>query len=394
MRDVVARRFHGVNPFGKKSGGISADSGVEDGPFAVVKPGADVYKPFGSEKMHMTQLGNESNRDAACLQWMRGVGILLVVAGHFESLVFTADWIEALRRWVYLFHMPLFMAISGVLYARSRPLSFGALARKKAIRLLVPYVSISGLILLAKSYAGMIHFPLLYPINLGDLEAFLFYPQRGFAVFLWFLYTLFIIFCLVRALEAVKTPVWGLFLLALGLLVVPLPKWFCLNLVGANLIYFVFGMGMKEVWRTGTSYGRWHHAGLAGASLLVFAALAGLVFARGGGGGWLSVPAALAGIWACWSLALWLGGRQKSFLCWIGDASSSIYLLHTFCMGGVRYLWEQGLGVETVGEQTLFFASSVAVASLLPALLQQHVLERVPGVSLVLLGAVSHRSRA
>ncbi len=341
----------------------------------------------------MKEQGNESNRDAACLQWMRGVGILLVVAGHFESLVFTADWIEVLRRWVYLFHMPLFMAISGILYARSKPLAFGALAKKKAIRLLVPYVSISGLILLAKSLAKIIHFPLLHPVDPGDLGAFLFYPQRGFAVFLWFLYTLFMIFCLVRALEAVKTPVWGLFLLALGLLAVPLPKWFCLDLVGANLVYFVFGMGMKEIWRTGTAHGRWSPVGLAGASLLVFAVLAGMIFAGGDSPGGLAVPVALAGIWTCWSLAAWLGGRPKSFLVWMGDASSSIYLLHTLCMGAVRYVWEHGLGVDGIAQQALFFASSVGVAALLPALLQRHVLDRVPGLSLVLLGVVPRRRR-
>lgn len=353
-----------------------------------------MYNPFGSEQVRMTMLENDINRDAACLQWMRGLGILLVVAGHFNSLMFTAEWIETLRRWVYLFHMPLFMAISGILYARSRPLPFGALVRKKSIRLLLPYVTISGLILLAKGFAGLIHFPLQYPIDPGDAWAFLFYPQGGFAVFLWFLYTLFIIFCLVRALEAVKIPVGGLFLLALGLSFVPLPKWFCLNLVGTNLVYFVFGMLMKEVWRTGGAAGRWTDWGVAGASLVAFAVPAWLLLEKNILTGWLPVPVALAGIWACWALARVIGGRENSFLGWLGDASSSIYLLHTLCMGGVRFAWEKGLGVDTAADQMLFFASSVALASVLPALLQRHVLDHVPRLRLALLGSAPSRNRA
>jgi fucose 4-O-acetylase-like acetyltransferase len=323
---------------------------------------------------------------------MRGLGILLVVAGHFDSRVFTSEWIEGLRNLVYLFHMPLFMAISGILYARSRPLSFGALARKKFLRLMVPYAFVSGVILLAKSFAPIIHFPLLYPVAPGDFLAFLFYPHCGFAVFLWFLYTLFIIFCLVRALEIAGIPVWVLFLLALGLHFVPLPRYFCLDLVGANLVYFVFGMGMKEIWKGGGARGK--NAGWAAGCLAGFAWLAWLVLAKGYSMRGLSVLAALAGILSCWFLALCWGGGRISPLAWLGDASSTIYLLHTLCMGGVRYVWEQGLGVETQADQILFFASSVAVAVAFPALLQRVVLDRVPRLSLALLGAAPRRIRA
>ena len=340
----------------------------------------------------MTQLGNETNKNAATLQWMRGLGITLVVVGHFESLVFTAAWIESLRSLIYLFHMPLFMAISGILYARSRPLSFAALAKKKFLRLMVPYGFVSGVILVAKSVAPEIDFELLHPVSSGDLLAFLFYPQCGFAVFLWFLYTLFLIFCIVRSLELAKIPVWLMFLLALGLHFVSLPRYFCLNLVGANLMYFVFGMGMKEIWRAGG--GRWKNAGMAAGCLAGFSALAWLILVKKCPTSALSILAALAGIMCCWFLALCFMGRGTSALVWLGDASSTIYLLHTLCMGGVRYVWEQGLGVETPAAQLLFFASSVALAVGFPALLQRSILDRVPRLSLTLLGSAPRRVRA
>ena len=119
-----------------------------------------------------------------------------------------------------------------------------------------------------------------------------------------------------------------------------------------------------------------------------------MIFVKGYPTGGLSVLAALAGIMSCWFLALCVGGGRTSPLAWLGDASSTIYLLHTLCMGGVRYVWEQGVGVETPVAQILFFASSVALALVVPAWLQRYVLDRFPRLSLTLLGAAPRRVRA
>lgn len=68
----------------------------------------------------------------------RFVLIALVVAGHLlEPLVDTGSLTAALYRWIYLFHMPAFVLISGAL---SKPNMRGRRAMKLATGLLVPYL--------------------------------------------------------------------------------------------------------------------------------------------------------------------------------------------------------------------------------------------------------------
>ncbi|NQT36954.1 MAG: acyltransferase family protein [Planctomycetes bacterium] len=59
----------------------------------------------------------------------RGLGILLVVAGHTDN---------RLKPLIYWFHMPLFFFLSGFLFSGRQPVV--AFARRKAGQLLVPYV--------------------------------------------------------------------------------------------------------------------------------------------------------------------------------------------------------------------------------------------------------------
>lgn len=73
----------------------------------------------------------------------RCIGILLVVFGHsypFDVQLPMFFW--KLREWIYLFHMPLFIFISGYLLARShRPA--GEYIGRRAKKLLIPYVGLS-----------------------------------------------------------------------------------------------------------------------------------------------------------------------------------------------------------------------------------------------------------
>ena len=60
---------------------------------------------------------------------LKGLGIFLVVLGHATT--------GKLSAWIYLFHMPLFFMLSGMLYSQ-RP-SWWDYARRKSRHLLVPY---------------------------------------------------------------------------------------------------------------------------------------------------------------------------------------------------------------------------------------------------------------
>jgi fucose 4-O-acetylase-like acetyltransferase len=352
----------------------------------VAKRRGEGYKRSGLKGAAVTTNGDGNKVDTSYVQWLKGLAIILVVVGHFYSADFSSIWIEGARRVIYLFHMPLFMAISGFLYARSPPLSLGMLVKKKFFRLMAPYVSISALVLFAKWVAGWVHFPLHYPLDRGDLWAFLFTPQQGFACFLWFIYTLFLIFCVVRVAQASRIPLWLLLVASFGLRFLPLPREFCLDLVGVNLVYFVFGMGLERVLGKGPFQGRGREWAVAVFAFSGFVALVWGMWFKGIQEGVWPLLAAFSGILFCWFLALRTARWWWAPLAWLGGTSSTIYLLHTLCMGVTRYVWEQQIGVDSGQAQILFFMSSVLLALVVPSLLQRLVLVRFPRVCKIFLG--------
>lgn len=118
-------------------------------------------------------------------------GILLVVLGH------SGEDIPYLSKWIYSFHMPLFIFISGYLLDYTSKngienincLSF---IKKKIKRLLIPYVVISSLAYVPKYLLGKFA---LRPLEL-NLKSYIhgfIYPWDNPIIFFWFLPTLFFI---------------------------------------------------------------------------------------------------------------------------------------------------------------------------------------------------------
>lgn len=142
-----------------------------------------------------------SHRDPA-ISFLQIFGIWLVVIGHS----FFGNLQHPVHAWIYAFHMPLFMFISGYLFfdtlnRAGAPLtlkSCGRILFKKVKRLLVPYFVISTLAFFSKA--------LLNRFALRQVEIsweaylkMLLYPEDNVIVFFWFLPTLFLIFCVVLA---------------------------------------------------------------------------------------------------------------------------------------------------------------------------------------------------
>ncbi|MBO5721458.1 MAG: acyltransferase family protein, partial [Bacteroidales bacterium] len=72
---------------------------------------------------------------------LKGIAIILVVFGHIE-LLYAFNAYGFIRNFIYTFHMPLFMSISGYLYAKHHNTSNNYLSfiKGKAKRLLLPYI--------------------------------------------------------------------------------------------------------------------------------------------------------------------------------------------------------------------------------------------------------------
>ncbi|HJG89100.1 MAG TPA: acyltransferase family protein [Barnesiella viscericola] len=153
----------------------------------------------------------------------------------------------AFTRFIYHFHMPLFFLIAGFFYERStRKESYGAFVWNKFQRLMFPYFILSWAIIGVKigldNYLQVDH-----PVTLDALYRVFYLPEAGY--FLWFVYVLFLIFCIVPFFKPGKRLII-LSLIALGIAFWnTAPTYCCFNLVCRNLIFFVVGMWTaRKVW--------------------------------------------------------------------------------------------------------------------------------------------------
>lgn len=135
-------------------------------------------------------------------------GIILVVLGHsFEAYYSVHRHNFIARDWIYTFHMPLFVFISGYLFLYSIQISNRSLEEmplwgrkgffmKKVERLLLPYLVISTITFFPKTFLSK------YAMRGVELSweswiDMLIYPWDNVIIFFWFLPMLFLIFCVV-----------------------------------------------------------------------------------------------------------------------------------------------------------------------------------------------------
>lgn len=132
----------------------------------------------------------------------------LVVIGHSDITPdFKNLWIY---KWVYSFHMPLFFFTSGFLFCLTMPsdrlkaTSMVSFIKKKAIRLLLPFLFINTIIFIIKSTlitdASLMQHPV--SLNLKSLIDATFFHPMGFMWFLPALFSVFLIsFPLIKSLK-------------------------------------------------------------------------------------------------------------------------------------------------------------------------------------------------
>lgn len=193
----------------------------------------------------------EENR---IISFLQAYGICLVVWGHsFYGLGSQG----VVHEWIYFFHMPLFMAISGYLLCygmKQKGVTVWEMDGKRFLwgkvkRLLIPYVVISSLAYVPKVWLGSMAARPAEASWEGYGKALL-YPWENPIVFFWFIPTLFLIFGIVTMGGVVCRPVRGKHLLPLALLGALLLHLFnpcrgvmLLNIEGVANYLFYFLMG-------------------------------------------------------------------------------------------------------------------------------------------------------
>lgn len=204
------------------------------------------------------------------VSFLQAFGILLVAAGH----AFPTDGHDGLLyRWIYSFHMPLWVFLSGYLLRYTTPAAApgtcplagirfggrGGFLDKKVRRLLVPYLVISTLVFLPKVWLSRWA---VKPVELS-WEAYaemLLVPSKNVIVYYWFLPTIFILLTgtvlfaklLGRFRFGGRVPLWVWLLVALAAAVFnPLAGVTWLNLGGVVKFAFFFVLGIVYCTRQG-----------------------------------------------------------------------------------------------------------------------------------------------
>ena len=132
-----------------------------------------------------------STKKIEWLQIMRGLATIFVVFGHIVLLKYQSDSVDLLSGIIYLFHMPLFFAMSGFLFGyKEINHSSSYIIKKKLIVLGIPYLVFSALYIVMKILLQNI-VRVESEVAWIDLIRLFFFPANGDSVnWYWFLYAL------------------------------------------------------------------------------------------------------------------------------------------------------------------------------------------------------------
>lgn len=181
---------------------------------------------------------------------LKSISILLVVIGHVTILYkpngsfpdLNNAWLSEATDIIYLFHMPLFITISGAIYAigydKGKYSNILTLLNNKFKRLIVPYLVVSLCFLT----------PILLFLSMesGGLQSWINILLGLECRHLWYLYALFEIFIIVRVLQYMNLSLSICMTLSIILSVVFTQiggiHLFCLNMTIYYLPYFYLGI--------------------------------------------------------------------------------------------------------------------------------------------------------
>ena len=259
----------------------------------------------------------------------RAIGIILVVTGHYFPDG-SPNWYVCMREWIYSFHMPLFMFISGYVYELTkREETYLNFLGRKAKRLLIPYLIVSTIIisikLISQTLMGM---DLKNAVGVDAFLKMLYEPEA--AIHLWFIFALWWIFVIVPLFR------WkggNIVLLIIGIVAHYLPKLFisfdyptifCLDKAAEYLLYFMLGVVLYDA---GLDLNRPHKL-TASLILLLFASNSIFNFAPS------AAPfIGIAGIMALSSLVQTMPEHVIRPFVTISKSSYTIYLIHSIFIG-------------------------------------------------------------
>ena len=186
------------------------------------------------------------NEKISFISTARVIGILLVVFGHsYPFDVYLPPFFWRLQQWIYLYHMPLFIFISGYLLAKTRR-SVGNYVGNRAEKLLVPYLVLS----LAAFVPKVLVQSLLNDsaeLSLGCLLRTELVPRENVWGHFWYIPVVFFLGCagivLLKYMRENKAVRFAALAVTFALLFLPeTTNWLALEDIRKTAFYFTLGM--------------------------------------------------------------------------------------------------------------------------------------------------------
>lgn len=305
---------------------------------------------------------------------------MLVVVGHIEARtpLYGADWYGVLKHWIYQFHMPFFMFLSGfVMEYTFRPMEVAGgyfnYARGKFMRLMPAFFVVAFLIVIGKTIASHLMHVDNVPQGVVDgLVDILIRPIYSSASSLWYIYVLFIFYLVFPFLRRLSENLaWPLLAIGVAAYAVhyDLTSFFALDRVAEYALFLVIGVvlarSFNEFFVFLDKFG-WMALGLFVAISLSYHMLPNprLVL------GLVSIPALMF-------LVRLPGLNDSKLLLTCGKYVFVIYLLNTLFIGLVK-----GIGLKVMPWDGLnfliYFPLLTAAGILLPIAFKKWVLVKWP----------------
>jgi fucose 4-O-acetylase-like acetyltransferase len=338
----------------------------------------------------LAQAGTSARR--ADLDRVKGLAILLVVFGHLVARrgPVGVGWYEPLRIGVYLFHMPLFMYLSGYVTflsgaARTPMPVWPRLLRRRAARLLGPFLMFGVAILVGKLLLARLAPVDNVPQDLWHgLRALVWDTDHSPATSVWYIGVLFVYSIATPPLLALRAGAVVLTVCAVVLFLLPLPPVLYLDRIGTYFVFFVAGGLAADAGR------RWLRivdtmwpAALAGLLLAALpVALGWLRFDWSEGSQafpykWAMLTAGLLSLPALHGLVRHGPAARSVSLIVLGRYVFVIYLLNTVFIGLAKVLMLRIVTWD--GAHFLPFAAVLMAAGTLgPMMTKRWVLRRLP----------------
>lgn len=312
----------------------------------------------------------------------KGLAILFVVFGHIvmRQQPEGNEWYQVVRTAIYDFHMPFFMYLSGIVMfytgaAYTGPDAYPGYLRKRAARLLAPFLLMGLLIYFGKVFASM--FMQVDNNRLGvfeGLSALVWNTHSSPATSLWFIFVLFVYYMIVPPLLwLTKGRVWPVAAFAAFCYVLPWPEYIYADKSGHYFLFFMLGgLAALVLQKYESVIDRWRYAFLG-----AFAASFGLMAFDGvpwlvemGVIGILSMPALHA-------LVRMKGWNQSGLLLMLGKYCFVIYLFNTICIGVTKGVMFHVLSWN--GPNFFLFVPVLFAAGVIgPMLMKYIIFRRIP----------------